>query len=58
MYENLDLDLNLKLLFMVTGAHYDSGLFNRLLDSNRNRDGLLEGRKYSKCMKTWSLTST
>ena len=27
MYENLDLDLNLKLLFMVTGAHYDSGLF-------------------------------
>ena len=27
MYENLEFDLNLKLLFMVTGAHYDSGLF-------------------------------
>ena len=26
MYENLEFDLNLKLLFMVTGAYYDSGL--------------------------------
>ena len=26
MYENLELDLNLKLLFMVTGAYYESGL--------------------------------
>ena len=26
MYENLELDLNLKLLFMVTGAYYDGGL--------------------------------
>ena len=26
MYENLELDLNLKLLFMVTGACYESGL--------------------------------
>ena len=26
MYENLEFDLDLKLLFMVTGAYYDSGL--------------------------------
>ena len=26
MYENLELDLDLKLLFMVTGACYESGL--------------------------------
>ena len=26
IYENLELDLDLKLLFMVTGAYYDSGL--------------------------------
>ena len=26
MYENLELDLDLKLLFMVTGAYYESGL--------------------------------
>ena len=26
MYENLEFDLNLKLLFMVTGAYYGSGL--------------------------------
>ena len=26
MYENLELVLDLKLLFMVTGAYYDSGL--------------------------------
>ena len=25
MYENLELDLDLKLLFMVTGAYYESG---------------------------------
>ena len=27
MYENLELDLDLKLLFMVTGAYYESGLW-------------------------------
>ena len=27
MYENLEFDLHLKLLFMVTGAYYESGLF-------------------------------
>ena len=26
MYENLELDLGLELLFMVTGAYYESGL--------------------------------
>ena len=26
IYENLELDLDLKLLFMVTGAYYESGL--------------------------------
>ena len=26
MYENLEFDLDLKLLFMVTGACYESGL--------------------------------
>ena len=26
MYENLELDLELKLLFMATGAYYESGL--------------------------------
>ena len=26
MYENLEIDLDLKLLFMVTGAYYESGL--------------------------------
>ena len=26
MYEKLELDLDLKLLFMVTGAYYESGL--------------------------------
>ena len=26
MYENLELDLDLKLLFMVAGAYYESGL--------------------------------
>ena len=26
MYENLELDLDLKFLFMVTGACYESGL--------------------------------
>ena len=26
MYENLEFDLDLKLLFMVTGAYYESGL--------------------------------
>ena len=26
MYENLEIDLDLKLLFMVTGACYDVGL--------------------------------
>ena len=26
MYENLEFDLDLKLLFMVTGACYDGGL--------------------------------
>ena len=26
MYENLGLDLDMKLLFMVTGAYYESGL--------------------------------
>ena len=26
MYENLELDLDLKLLCMVTGTYYDSGL--------------------------------
>ena len=26
IYENLELDLDLKLLFMVTGACYESGL--------------------------------
>ena len=25
MYENLEFDLNLKLLFMVAGAYYESG---------------------------------
>ena len=25
IYENLELDLDLKLLFMVTGAYYESG---------------------------------
>ena len=28
MYGNLELDLDLKLLFMVTGAYYESGLFS------------------------------
>ena len=27
IYENLELDLDLKLLFMVTGAYYESGLY-------------------------------
>ena len=31
MYENLELDLDLKLLFMVTGAYYESGLSHCLL---------------------------
>ena len=26
MYENMELGLDLKLLFMVTGAYYESGL--------------------------------
>ena len=26
MYENLEIELHLKLLFMVTGAYYESGL--------------------------------
>ena len=26
MYENLEFDLDLRLLFMVTGAYYESGL--------------------------------
>ena len=26
MYENLELDLHMKLLFMITGAYYESGL--------------------------------
>ena len=26
MYENLEFDLHLKLLFMVTGAYYECGL--------------------------------
>ena len=32
MYENLELDLDLKLLFMVTGAYYESGLLANFAD--------------------------
>ena len=28
MYENLEIDLHLKLLFMATGAYYDGGLLS------------------------------
>ena len=37
MYENLELDLDLKLMFMVTGAYYESGLSVRS-DSSVERD--------------------
>ena len=30
IYENLELDLDLKLLFMVTGAYYDKGSIGRV----------------------------
>ena len=31
MYENLELDLDLKLLFMVTGAYYERGIVSYIL---------------------------
>ena len=34
MYENLNLDLDLKLLFMATGVYYESGLGHLGLNSN------------------------
>ena len=36
MYENLEFDLNLKLLFMVTGAYYESGLLEGLGENTAN----------------------
>ena len=36
MYENLELDLHLKLLFMVTGAYYESGLREGLGENTAN----------------------
>ena len=36
MYENLELDLHLKLLFMVTGACYESGLSEGLGENTAN----------------------
>ena len=36
MYENLEFDLDLKLLFMVTGACYESGLWEGLGENTAN----------------------
>ena len=36
MYENLELDLDLKLLFMVTEAYYESGLREGLGENTAN----------------------
>ena len=36
MYENLEIDLDLKLLFMVTGACYESGLREGLGENTAN----------------------
>ena len=36
MYENLEIDLDLKLLFMVTGAYYESGLWEGLGENTAN----------------------
>ena len=36
MYENLEFDLDLKLLFMVTGAYYESGLLEGLGENTAN----------------------
>ena len=36
MYENLELDLDLKFLFMVTGAYYESGLSEGLGENTAN----------------------
>ena len=36
MYENFELDLDLKLLFMVTGAYYESGLHEGLGENTAN----------------------
>ena len=36
MYENFELDLNLKLLFMVTGACYESGQKEGLGENTAN----------------------
>ena len=36
IYENLEIDLDLKLLFMVTGAYYESGLREGLGENTAN----------------------
>ena len=36
MYENLELDLHLRLLFMVTGAYCESGLLEGLGENTAN----------------------
>ena len=50
MYENLEFDLDLKLLFMVTGAYYESGLLYFHLEFYYNY--VVVPKKYRNCLKT------